>query len=298
MIRIAVSLAKLRAAITEVDKDWFTRAADVIAVLPNPPKSSDFKPLWSKIKGTYIKLQNSKCCFCEKPLEGNVEQDVEHFRPKAEVKSWNVPSRLAVEGVAPQQPADGSSEPGYAQLAYSPFNYAMACKTCNSTLKKNFFPIEGTRDSTATDLAQLDGEKAFLIYPMGAADADPEQLIGFEALSPVPKSAKGFDRRRALVTIEIFRLDDSNRRRPLFKMRAVLVRHLFLELEGRANAATASKRQKHQTAIDVLTSAESPFTNCLRSFERLYGASQARAEEIAEACLKFMKTKSTRRQGK
>jgi hypothetical protein len=264
----------------------------VLSQLPNPPKSSDFKPLWSKIKGVYIGLQNSKCGFCEKPLEGSIEQDVEHFRPKSEVKSWNVPPRLSAEGITVQQRSDGSSEPGYPQLAYSPFNYAMACKTCNSTLKKNFFPIEGTRDSTATDPAQMDGEKALLIYPIGTADADPEQLIGFEALSPVPKSASGFNRRRALVTIELFRLDNSSRRRPLFKLRATLIRLLFLELEGKANGTTPSQRQRHQRAIDTLTDPATPFTNCLRSFERLYGLNQARAEEIAEACLKFMKTKS------
>ena len=42
--------------------------------IPNPPKSSDFKPLWSVIKQIYIDLQNSKCCFCEKPLEISVER--------------------------------------------------------------------------------------------------------------------------------------------------------------------------------------------------------------------------------
>ena len=33
-------------------------------------------------------------CFCEKVrLEGNIEQDVEHFRPKAKVQPWTVPPR-------------------------------------------------------------------------------------------------------------------------------------------------------------------------------------------------------------
>jgi len=297
VIRYGISPASIHSAINKVDAKWFANAAAVLAGLPNPAKSSDFKPLWSKIKGVYIELQHSKCCFCEKPLEGKVEQDVEHFRPKAEVKPWKVPSRLSAQGVAVQQPTDGSSEPGYSQLAYSPFNYAIACKTCNSTLKKNFFPIEGTRDSTATDPAKMDGEKALLIYPIGAVDDDPEQLIEFEALSPVPKKASGFNRRRALVTIEVFRLDDNSRRRPLFKLRATFVWLLFLELERRANARSVIQRQKDQAAIEMLTSPEMPFANCLRSFERLYGSDQARAEAIAEECQKFMKTKSTYRRG-
>ncbi len=297
MIRYAISPAKLRAAITKVAKNWFDDAADVLVGLPNPPKTSDFKPLWSKIKGVYIELQNSKCCFCEKPLEGNIEQDVEHFRPKAGVKSWTVPPRLSAEGVTVQQPADGSSEPGYARLAYSPFNYAMACKICNSTLKKNYFPIEGTREPKATDPAQMDGEKALLIYPIGSTDTNPEDLIEFEALSPIPKLRSEFGRRRALVTIELFQLDDTVGRRSLFKRRAELVRLLFSQLEGRSTATTAAKRHGYQTWIDWLTSPESAFTNCLRSFKRLYDTDPVRAEKIAELCLKFTKKKRTRRRG-
>lgn len=291
MIQYPISKTKLHAEITKTDANWFTNTANVLAGLPANPASSDFKPLWSKIKQVYIDLQCSKCCFCEKPLEGKIEQDVEHFRPKAAVKPWKVSAKLVAEGVTVQQPANGSSEPGYTQLPYEPFNYAMSCKTCNSTLKKNLFPIEGTRDSAGTDPSQMGGEDALFIYPIGTIDTDPEQLIEFDALSPVPKNKSGFGRRRALVTIDVFRLD-SPKQRMLFKQRAYLVRMLFLELEGKQNATTAAKRQKHQTAIDVLTSPLSPFTNCLRSFERLYGSDPARAETIADECLKFMKTKS------
>jgi hypothetical protein len=295
VIRYAISPAQIRARIEKINEDWFDDTAAVLAALPDPPKSSDFKPLWTQIKAVYIELQHSKCCFCEKLLEGNIEQDVEHFRPKAEVKPWKVPDRLAAQGIAAQQPADSSSEPGYHQLAYSPFNYAMACKTCNSTLKKNYFPIEGTRDYGATDPTHLRGEKALLIYPIGSVDDDPQQLITFEALSPVPNSSNGFNRRRALVTIELCRLDDSTRRRPLFKLRAALVRMLFLEMEGHADAGSESRRKKHRTAIELLTSPEMPFTSCLRSFKHLYETDPARAVEIADECLKFMKTKSRKR---
>jgi hypothetical protein len=290
MIRYEVTKAKLHADINATDESWFADTTVVLASLPNPPKSSDFKPLWSNIKQLYIDLQNSKCCFCEKPLEGKIEQDVEHFRPKAEVKPWTVPAKLAAEGITVQQPTDGSSEDGYSQLAYQPFNYAMSCKTCNSTLKKNLFPIEGARDSGSVDPSTMKSEKALLIYPIGDFDTDPMDLIEFDALSPVPKKASGYGRRRAMVTIDIFRLD---RRRDLMKQRAYLVRLLFLELEGQANAATAAVRAKHQKAIDALTSPETPFTNCMNCFADLFRGDPSRAEEIADECLKFMKTKST-----
>jgi hypothetical protein len=289
MIRYEVTRAKLNADVTALDASWFDDTAAVLASLPDPPKSSDFKPLWSNIKQLYIDLQNSKCCFCEKPLEGMIEQDVEHFRPKAEVKPWIVPAKLANEGIAVQQPTDGSSEGGYSQLAYHPFNYAMSCKTCNSTLKKNLFPIEGPRDSGSVDPSKMKSEKALLIYPIGDLDSDPEDLIEFRGLSPVPKKASGYGRRRAMVTIDIFRLD---RRRDLMKQRAYLVRLLFLELEGLTNAATAALRAIHQKAIDALTSSEAPFTNCMNCFADLYRADPTHAGEIADECLKFMQTKS------
>lgn len=289
MIRYAVAKAKLDADITAMNATWFADAAAVLAGLPSPPASSDFKPLWSKIKQLYIELQNSKCCFCEKPLEGKIEQDVEHFRPKAEVQPWKVPARLAAEGIAVRQPADGSAEVGYSQLAYQPFNYAMSCKTCNSTLKKNLFPIEGTRDSTSVDPSTMKAEQALLIYPIGTFDADPETLIGFDALSPIPRKASGYGRRRAVVTIDVFRLD---RRQDVTKQRAFLVRLLFLELEGRENASSASKRAEHQKAIDALTSPEAPFTNCMRCFSELYATDPARAADVAKECLNYLKTKS------
>jgi len=56
MIWYAISPAKLRAAIKKVDADWFDDAAAVVAALPDPPKSSDFKPLWSRIKGVYKRV--------------------------------------------------------------------------------------------------------------------------------------------------------------------------------------------------------------------------------------------------
>ena len=106
MIRYAVTKAKLDADITALNATWFADTAAVLAGLPSPPSSSDCKPLWSKIKQLYIDLQNSKCCFCEKPLEGKIEQDVEHFRPKAEVKPWKVPAKLIAEGVTSRHPGE------------------------------------------------------------------------------------------------------------------------------------------------------------------------------------------------
>ena len=57
-----------------------------------------FPSLWSETKQVYIELQHSKCAFCEKPLEGRIEQDVEHFRPKGEVSDDDPETMLEFEG--------------------------------------------------------------------------------------------------------------------------------------------------------------------------------------------------------
>ncbi len=67
----------------------------------------------------------------------------------------------------------------------------------------------------------MKGEKAYLIYPISDVDEDdPEDLIEFYGLSPQAKLSTGFGRKRALVTIELFQLDDEGQRAYLFKRRA------------------------------------------------------------------------------
>lgn len=287
--------ADLEAAIEAKKEGWLEQAKTTRDNLPDSPTSDDFRPLWSQIKEVYIALQHSKCCFCEKPLEGKIEQDVEHFRPKAEVKPWKIPARLEEFAIPLRQPDDGASEPGYRLLAYEPLNYAMACKVCNSSLKRNYFPIAGPRKSNARDSARLGSEKAYLIYPLGGPDIDddPETLIEFEGLSPRPATgASEFHRHRALITIEIFGLDDSRKRRFLFKARALLMRQLFLELERRKGARSDAARAKAQEAVDALVWDGAPFAACLRAFKTLYEDKPEKAEAYFDDCLAYLKTKS------
>src|SRR5882762_7855914 len=99
MIRYSISPADLNHRITALKPTWFERAQAALDELPHEPKSSDFKGLWSEIKDLYIDLQHSKCAFCEKPLEGRIEHDVEHFGPKSEVESWQPPQDLIDAGL-------------------------------------------------------------------------------------------------------------------------------------------------------------------------------------------------------
>ncbi len=117
----------------------------------------------------------------------------------------------------------------------------MSCKTCNSTLKKNLFPIEGTRDSGSTDPSKMKSEKALLIYPIGDFDTDPQELIAFEAclLSLRRLQDMGdeglWSPLKSFAWIAVENCSNCG---------AQLVRHLFVELDGRANATTNTKREK------------------------------------------------------
>jgi hypothetical protein len=289
VIRHPISQAELERRIEALRPGWIARASTALASLPAHPTSRDFPPHGTEIKQVYIDLQHSKCCFCEKPLEGAIEQDVEHFRPKAEVKPWPVP--LAWKDEGPPAPAErqGKSQPGYAWLAYHPFNYAIACKTCNSTLKKNHFPLAGPRGADGADPAALTSERPLLIYPLGDFDEDPESLMGFIGLSPISRSDRGHARQRALVTIALFRLDQ---RVQLLKHRAVLLWLLFAELELLHTARSATARARHQTAVDTLTGPEVPFRNCLHCFRELHTTDRDQAAQLAQECQRYLRTKS------
>ena len=74
----------------------------------------------------------------------------------------------------------------------------------------------------------------------------------------------------------------------------MLLRHLFLELEGRKSAKSQGIKQRHQAAIDALTGDGSPYAACMRAFSRLYHADPVKARQYADGCLKYIDTTSLR----
>ncbi|MEZ5941188.1 MAG: hypothetical protein R3C18_07340 [Planctomycetaceae bacterium] len=292
MIRIDVDRDDLKQKIEDHKSGWLDDAKEKTDDLENDA-TLEVKSIWSPIKQVFTDLQNSKCVFCEKEIEDQpIEQDVEHFRPKNNVNRWKVPDWLENdEGVTVAQPTSGS-EPGYRLLAYNFLNYAAACKTCNSSRKRDYFPIAGNvRKHGSKNPATMKGEKAYLIYPISDLDDDPEDLIEFYGLSPQAKKASGFGRKRALVTIELFQLDDEDQRSYLFKRRAEKIWILFKCLQQIDNG-NAAERAEGQTVADFLTSPKSEHTNCLRCFRNLYTADFPEAEAIAQAAFTLWTTSS------
>ena len=225
-----------------IGKDWVRQAANKRKRLQDDP-GTRITNIWSRIKPVYMALQGSKCAFCERGIEDQpIEQDVEHFRPKKPVKRWPIPKSIEQEleagGSQIRQPATGS-EPGYRLLAYHPWNYVASCKTCNSVLKQSYFPVAGTRDPDARKPAGLrEREQPYLIFPLGDLDDDPEDLITFYGLSPQPRR-NGFDRLRALVTIELLGLDDHRKRKGLLLARARAIEKLYIALDSASPEAAA-----------------------------------------------------------
>ena len=183
MIRYRVTSTEWRAAIDAVAPTWKARAASRTAAYEaagrysEPPSS-----IWSEIKSVYMDLQGFKCGFCERRLEksefGNVEHDVEHFRPKSLVAGWP-PNAAPERGDGLNFDLGAPADLGYFLLAHHPENYLISCKTCNTALKGNGFPVDGSRDNAMTSPRHTT-ERHFLVYLLGMVDEDPQRLIRFD----------------------------------------------------------------------------------------------------------------------
>jgi len=287
MIRYDITEKELRARIDRQKPDWQTRAAAATALYRRAGKygEPDDKnwdtqthgvppnPFWSQIKAVYMRLQKNKCAFCERELTTRPkDHDVEHFRPKRAVVPW------------PPLPTDPAFPEGYYLLAYHPLNYATACEHCNRSLKQSYFPIEDARLSGQGDPVQLRPELPLLIYPIGDSDTDPEDLLGFQGVVPIPKNADPNTReyRRAQVTIDFFELE---KRDELRRGRAKVLRTLYLAFMITETSPQREEREGAQSAIAQCVSDGSEHANCARSFVDLYRQNPAEAKQFGRLAI-------------
>ncbi|HET7232513.1 MAG TPA: hypothetical protein VFJ16_21065 [Longimicrobium sp.] len=292
MIGYRISLAELQARVEAYKPGWLARGAALTAAIVGRGRyMNEKKPIWSEIKPVYMQLQGeSKCAYCERQLEsvelGKGEQAVDHFRPKKRVMRWRVAAALKDEGVTVAPPPPRSR--GYHKLAYHLFNYAAACAPCNSILKKDYFPVANGYDQSGDDPVLLAAEEPYLIYPLGDFDADPEALIEFYGVSPKPVAAAGHDRHRALVTIAFFQLDAVEKRKNLFRDRAMMLVALHAVLQAANGTGTAEERREAQGVVEAATAPNAAHTNCARSFKRLYERNPGDAATLARLVYRFL----------
>ena len=131
------------------------------------------------------------------------------------------------------------------------------------------------------------GERPFLLYPIGDADDDPQDLIEFAGLSPQAKGT-GLQRQRALVTIWFFQLN----RKWLQKDRALEIMRLYLALERSDRSPRDTIARAAKKIVEHMGSPRARHANCLRSFRRLFDSDPAAAERIFHACTRLVSTLS------
>ena len=226
-----------------------------------------------------------KCCFCERKFEsgalGRFELDIEHFRPKGRIKPWESPQFLLDEGILFTAPPP--ADHGYYLLPYHLLNLAVACKPCNSGLKKSYFPIGAQYNLHGDDPRQMRAEQPWLLYPIGNVDVDPEKVISFYGIMPQSTSQQSTLRQRGLVTISFFGLDNTLKRKRLMKERALLIVCLYAQLQ---NAQHATEEEARVFIARTCEKTE-PHANCARSFVRLFRSDQAAANVVAAAARKY-----------
>lgn len=292
MIRYPISRQELEELIERQQPGWLRRARRRTAGFKKKKAYAETSSIWSEVKVVYMRLQGGgKCAFCERMLEsetyGKGEQDVEHFRPKGSVRDWTGGASLKKVPLAAVPQAGG-----YYLLPYHPFNYAAACKPCNSALKMDYFPIAGTYRLDADDPESLAEEMPYLIYPIGNLDEDPEDLIEFRGVSPQPRVRTGFRRHRARVTIQFFRLGNAVERKNLLRERARQLIALFPQLTLLQSGGSEKMKTRARVVIEAYTRASSPHTNCCRSFVRLFEKDPVEAEKVHDAAVELIESKS------
>ncbi|CAN7540247.1 hypothetical protein LJR039_003729 [Pseudorhodoferax sp. LjRoot39] len=282
MRRYPVGRQELIDLINQERPTWIDRArarTDAYVQSRDYTGGSEF---WGEIKKVYIDLQFEKCAYCETKLQGfrfaSKVHEVEHFRPKQSVKVWPNSSIDHLANFVPPCSTGTASPAGYYALSYHPFNYAIACTRCNSTLKSNYFPVRGARDPGGVDPSQMSGEDALLLYPISDIDDDPTALIAFDGVLAVPKQASGPAYERAVVTIRFFQLNHED----LTTRRASILAPLWLNLETLASNPPAEIAQQVRRAVDRACSPRSEFSACMSAFRARFEADPAGARQLGE----------------
>lgn len=297
MIRYPVTHSELEEKIKAGVPTWMTRASERTETFRTLGRYEETSSIWSEIKTVFMEIQHDKCAYCERQLEGQpygtIEYDLEHYRPKSSVKKWPPrrwpPKTIGEQGKLSYRFTTGDLwDEGYYLLAYNILNYAVACKVCNSVLKSNYFPIYGPRGQQSDNPSELADELPLLIFPIGELDKDPEDLLTFNGIVPIPKHSSEYQSYRARVTIDFFVLE---KREHLREQRANQIELLWFGLLG-LSAPDPDDRNYAQARIDQLLSPSSPHCSCVRAFYSLYQQDPESAREVYMGVREYLMSRS------
>jgi uncharacterized protein (TIGR02646 family) len=127
-----------------------------------------------EVKEALIALQNDKCCFCERRVSAGEPGHIEHYRPKGGYKKDDK-SKLV--------------KPGYYWLAYDFQNLFLSCNRCNTSYKKNYFPLVDETKRVTNHTGVIANEEPLILSPTDnvASHLTFEQ----EIIKPKNNSMKG-----------------------------------------------------------------------------------------------------------
>lgn len=280
MIQIKIGRQELIDRINKKAPKWIARALVRTGQYAKARRYDGGSEFWGNIKDIYIEVQHEKCAYCETKLQGAVlaskVHEVEHFRPKSSVNEWPDRGRTYWKDFPTTIRTGGADARGYFLLAYHPFNYAIACTRCNSTLKSNYFPIRGTRNTSLADPSQDASEDSLLIYPLSDLSVDPRKIITFDGVLAVPVKKKGPLFERALTTIWFFQLNHED----LTSRRAEMLIPFWSMLEMGRNATRLADRKIAEADVALACSASGQFSACLSAFRELYSSDHSAARAI------------------
>jgi len=198
-------------------------------------------------------LFKGKCAYCESRYAGTQPMDVEHWRPKGEIKDSDTPS----------------IKPGYYWLAAEWTNLLPSCIDCNRGRrqfdmldgknivlgKKNQFPLlDSTKRVTRheDDPLNIGGtEECLLINP---CNEDPEELLKYDEdglvlpRSPDPSST---DHKRAMASIRVYAL---NRAELVAERRSLILNidHRLRLIASLGKVRSSLDDGKHDQVVDTI----------------------------------------------
>ena len=289
MIAIRVEKTELEKLVENTKEGWLERAKERTENLIGLNHYHESSSIWGEIKEVFFNLQHGKCVYCEsslKPLKhGSVESDVEHYRPKSRVTKFPTPS----DGFDYPFSTGETSDSGYYWLAYDLTNYAVCCKTCNTGLKGDRFPIVGPRGVATQSSAELDQlEQPLLLFPYRD---DPEVFFEFFGATLRPKSLSGHLYHRARVTLDFFRLAHVRSREELYLERFAVIRELFKAFGNTIQHHSPSTLESDHLLILALTSAKSEHSACAKAYLQLLNDNFETACEIYKEAVRFIQPK-------
>ena len=263
MIKIDRDLEVIKNQVDTLAPTWCSRAKKRSREINKKAVYAEKTSIWSEVKPVFMYLQRNRCIYCDRHIAslrvGSVEHDLEHYRPKGRVTE-----------------EDGSHTNGYYWLAYDFENFAVACKTCNQGLKMDRFPILGTRGVALANVTTLNQtELPMLIFPM--VD-NPDEYMIFDGVTPKPKFKRGLKYKRAKITIDFFRLADSEREE-LHDARTLAIVLLWNSIRTIELSTDIAEREQNLELIKSMCSPEFPHSMCTKFFYALVKSNREKARD-------------------